>query len=252
MGILRSIGKFVGEFFFVLCLSILILMLTIVELTDYSNLKPMVAAVINQQITKQMDAQKLSLLHAQILSQCSNRETLEMPMGEWGNATLKCSDVKSTKPEDLSSLIASSMFEKIYYKKYDCEFIQCYKQSEFQEKAMLFASSTANQFFKKYLIYLWVGTALFGLILLVSSKGWEIPKNFGKSLIAVGIPFILIKVLKDKINLPAEASAVQPQIDQILNTLSNRYLIDLIIGILLVIIGYSGSYLAKRKEIKKK
>jgi hypothetical protein len=227
-------------------------MLTIVQVTDYGNLKPMVAAVINQQITKQMDTQKFSLLHAQILNQCSNRETLEMSMGEWGNATLKCSDVKSSKPEDLGSLIASSMFEKIYYKKYDCEFVQCYKQLEFQEKAMLFASSTTNQFFKKYLIYLWVGTALFGLILLVSSKGWGIPKNFGKSLIVVGIPFILIKLLKEKINLPAEASAVQPQIDQIINTLSNRYLIVLIIGILLAIIGYTGSYLVKRKEVKKK
>lgn len=252
MGILRSIGKFVGEFFFVLCLSTLILLLTIVEVTDYGNLKPMVATIINQQVAKQMDAQTISLLHAQILSQCSDRETVEMPMGEWGNATLKCSDVNGSKPEELGSLIASSMFEKIYYKKYDCEFIQCYKKSGLQEKAILFASSTANQFFKKYLIYLWIGTALFGLIILVSSRGWEIPKNFGKSLIVIGIPFILIKLLKEKMNLPAEASAVQPQIDQIINTLSNRYLIILIIGILLAIIGYVGSYLAKRKEVKKK
>jgi len=250
MGILRSIGKIVGDFFFVLCLSVVILMLTIAEVTEYNNLKPIVVGVINQQIRKQIEPDKLTIFQQNL--NCSSRETIEFPMNENENVTLKCSDIKNSNPEDLGSLIGSSMFEKIYYKEYSCEFIQCIQQADFQGKAMLFASSTANQFFKKSLIYLWIGTALFGIILLVSLKGWEIPKNFGKSLIVVGIPFIFIKLLRDKLNLPVDTVAVQPLVDQLFNSLSNRYLIVLIIGILLTIIGYVGSYLVRRKEVKKK
>jgi len=252
MGILRTIGKDIGGFFFVLCLSLIIIMLTVVELTQYNSLKPIIANTIGQQITKQLDADKLSLLHQQVLVQCSGKESLELPLGEIGNATLKCSDIKNTKPEDLGSLISSALFEKIYYKKYNCEFVQCYKQSNFQEKVMLLASSTANQFLNKILTYLWIGAGLSALLLLASSKGWEVPKNFGKSFLVIGIPFFFINILKKKINLPTEASAVQPLINQLFDLLYNRYLIVLAIGVVLLIIGYGGSYLRIRKETKKK
>lgn len=251
MGILRSVGKFIGEFFFVFGLSLAIIMLTVTEVTDYNNLKPIVVSAVSEQITKQFDTQNISLFYSQISNQCSGKESIEIPISVAGNVALKCSDVKASKPEEMGGLIANSLFDGIYYKKYDCEFIQCYQQLEPQDRIMLFASSTANLFFKKVLIYLWIGAAASGILLLLSSRGWEIPKNFGKSLMVVGIPFIFIKFLKERINLPAEASAVQPLIDQLFNSLSNRYLMVLMAGIILVVIGYVGSYLAKRKEVKK-
>jgi hypothetical protein len=174
-----------------------------------------------------------------------------MSAGENLNVTLNCSSVKASRPEDLGALIGEAAFDKIYYKKYGCEFIQCYQQADSQGKISLFSTSLANQFFKKVLIYLWIGTALFGLILLISAKGWEIPKDFGKSLIVVGLPVIFTKFLKEKINLPTGASAAQPLIDKLLNSISNIYLIAIAAGILLIITGYLGSYLTEKKDIKK-
>jgi hypothetical protein len=252
MGILRSIVRSVGGFFFVLFLSMVILMMAVIEITEYDNLKPVVTDIIAQQLTNQTSPEQLSQIHAQLSSQCSGKETVEMPVGENLNVTLNCSSVNASKPEDLGTLIGGAVFDKIYYKEYDCEFIQCYQQSDSQGKISLFSTSLANQFFKKVLIYLWIGTGVFGLILLISSKGWEIPKDFGKSLIVVGMPIIFTKFLKEKINLPTETSAAQPLIDKLLNSISNVYLIAIVAGAVLVVIGYLGNYMEKREGIKKK
>jgi hypothetical protein len=252
MGVIRSVGRSAGGFFFVLLLSMAILMMAIIEITEYNNLKPLITDTIAKQFTKQINAEQLSFMHTQLLSQCSGKETVEMPAGENLNVTLNCSSVKAGKPEDLGTLIGGAVFDKIYYNEYDCEFIQCYQQSDSQGKISLFSTSLANQFFKKVLIYLWIGTGVFGLILLISSKGWEIPKDFGKSLIVVGMPIIFTKFLKEKINLPTETSAAQPLIDKLLNSISNVYLIAIVAGAVLVVIGYLGNYMEKRKGIKKK
>jgi hypothetical protein len=251
MGIFRTLGRSIGGFFFVTFLSMAILMMAVIEITEPNNLKPLVAGMIAQQFTEQMNPEQLSLIHSQLLSQCSGKENVEMSAGENLNVTLNCSSVKASRPEDLGALIGEAAFDKIYYKKYDCEFIQCYQQADSQGKISLFSTSLANQFFKKVLIYLWIGTALFGLILLISAKGWEIPKDFGKSLIVVGLPVIFTKFLKEKINLPTGASAAQPLIDKLLNSISDIYLIAIAAGILLIITGYLGSHLTKKKEIKK-
>lgn len=251
MGILRNIARSVGGFFFVLFLSMVILMMAVIEITEYDSLKPVVTDIIAQQITNQTSPEQLSQIHAQLSSQCSDKENVEFSAGENLNVTLNCLSIKGSKPEDLGVLIGGAVFDKIYFKEYKCGFIQCYQQSDFQGKASLLSTSFANQFFKKSLVYLWIGTGLFALILLISSKGWEIPKNFGKSLIVVGLPIIFTKFLKEKINLPTGTSAAQPLIDKLLNSISNIYLIAMAAGILLIIIGYLGSYLTKKKDIKK-
>jgi len=250
MGIFRTLGRGGGGFLFVTFLSMAILMMGVIEITEPSNLKPLMTDVASQQFTKQVSPEQLSLIHTRLLSQCSGKENVEFSVG-LDNVTLNCSSVKASRPEDLGTLVGGALFDKVYYKNYDCGFVQCFQKSDFQGKISLLPTSLGNQFFKEVLIYLWIGTALFGLILLISAKGWEIPKDFGKSLIIVGFPVIFTKFLKEKINLLTETSAAQPLIDKLLNSISNIYLIAIAAGVVLMVIGYLGSYMTKKKETKK-
>jgi hypothetical protein len=250
MSILRGIGKFFGGFLFSTLLAIAILTLSLAQLTEYNNLKSIAIKVSEQQIAQQIGPTQLTAIHAQILELCKGVEKIEMPFDN-ENITIKCSDIVNSKPEDLGKIIVTSKFDEIYYKKYDCGFLECLQREDIEGKMVIF-SATANSFFKETLNYLLIGIAISAIILAISTKGWGRPKSFGICCISAGIPFFVINIIKGMLPIPKEATEIAtPVVEQIFNSISFKFLIVFIVGIVLFAIGFIGEFLTKKKVKKK-
>jgi hypothetical protein len=249
MGILRGVGKFFGGFLFSTFLAIAILTFSLARVTEYSNLKSIFINVSEQQITQQINQTQLTVMYAQILGLCKGRESIEMPLdGE--NVTIKCFEIVNRKPEDLVKIIVTSKFDEIYHKKYDCRFLECLQKKD--NGKMVILSETANSFFKEILNYSLIGIAISALILAISTKEWEKSKSFGTCCIAAGIPFFVINIIKGMLPIPKEAAEIAtPIVEQIFNSISFKFLIVFIVGIVLFVIGFTGEFLAKKKVKKK-
>lgn len=253
MSVLRKIAIFFGGFLFSTFLATAILTLSLVQLTEYNNLKSIAINVseeqVMQQITQHIDSAQLATIHAQLLELCKGTEKIEVPFDN-ESLTINCSDIANTKPEDLGKIIITSKFNEIYYKKYDCEFLDCLQKST--KEPMILFSSKANNLFKEILNYLLVGTAVGAIILGISTKGWGRIKSFGTCCICAGIPFFVINIIKGMLPIPKEfVEVAEPIIEQTFSSISVKFLIVFVAGIILFILGVAGEFL-KRKKVKKK
>ncbi len=245
MSILRVIGKVLGVFIFSIFLGTSIFTASFIELTEYDNLKPIVVDLFSKQLTENVTEEQISETHSSLLYQCTNKETIEMPVNEI-NITLNCSKIREVEAEELSSLIGVELLNKIYYEKYECEFIECLQEAK--GYPIVLFSAHANNFFKSVEKFLWIGTAIGAIILFISLKTWSGRlKNFGIVLIFTGIPYFLLNFIKGYI--PAEVMAVvSPLVDQIFNSISTKLLIVFTLGVILTALGYSLKYLIKKKK----
>jgi hypothetical protein len=245
---MMSFAKVSSEILFTIFLSLLIIVFALANFTSYENLKPVFLNIAKQQIN--MTPQQLNSTYTTLMQLCkiSGNETLYVESLE-----IKCSDIFSSTPENLPELIGSSTFEKIYFKKYDCQFFQCISLPG-QDKFLFLLSEQANTFFKKSIIYLELIVVLSAVILIASIETWSGRfKALGLSLIFVGAADFVIILLKGLMmqNLPQQiAESADPIINQILDSVSNMYLIIFIAGVVLFIIGFVMSYLSKRRKVE--
>lgn len=251
MSILRGIGKFLGGLIFSTLLGLALLTLSLAQLTEYNTLRPMVVGILEQQINQQFTPDDLSAINSQLLELCQNNDTIQLSNNTiTGTNTLNCTKLRESN--NLSSFLATSTFDDIYYKKYNCSVLECLQERNDTEKAMIIFSETANNYFKNILNYFIIGTVIGAIILLVSAKGWGIPKSFGVCLVSVGIPYFVINIIKGMLPIPQEAIQVAgPVINQIFDLISIKFLIVFVIGIAVLVIGLVGVYLTKKKNGKK-
>lgn len=256
MGILSSLEKFVGGLIFSLSLGFIIFSLALAQFTEYKSLQPVMTSLLEKQISQQYSTEQLNLTHNALIEQCKDKETINIPLGQ--NSTvkevaLKCSDISSSQPSDIPKLLSSAIFDDLYYKKYDCQFIQCLQQPG-TEKFTVILSSYANKFFNSITVYLAVGLVVGIIILLASTRSLVgTVKSIGISCIFVGITYFIIPFIKKYVvqQLPAEAiSSMEEIVNQLLTYLSSIMLYVLIIGVVLTLIGYAAGYLLKRRKNK--
>lgn len=257
MGIIRALGKIFGGFIFSLCLVLIVFSLAFAQFTEYQSLQPVMVRFLEKQLVKQVSEEQLNLTYSVLLEQCKDKEKVTVPFDQANikKITLKCSDLSSSKSSNLPKLISSSVFDDLYYKKYECKFIQCLQQSD-TEKFTIFLSAYANKFFYSLANYLVIGLVIGAIILLISERNLFITfKSIGISCIFVGITYFITPFLKKYIveKLPAEAIlSMEEIVDQMLIYLSKVLLYTFIVGAILTIMGYIGSYLSKEKLKKRK
>jgi hypothetical protein len=250
MTILRVIAKAIGGFFFTTFLVLVIFLLAIAHFTACSTLKSIAVNLLKQQFTA--TPEQLNATHAALLYQCqtSGNKTIYAQSLE-----LKCSDISATAATDLPELISNATFDKIYFKKYNCSFIQCF-QLQGEEKFLFLMSEQANEFFEKAIIYLGLATTLSLFILVAATETWSGRfKAVGTSLVFIGISYFLMPLIEGYAasQLPQQMSAKAGSIlSQIFDSISGNLLIIFIAGIILTTVGFVLGYLSKRKETKKK
>jgi len=233
----RSLGKFLGSFIFTTSLSLLIIAISLAEITSYENMKPVFVGLAGEKIVG--DTTKLAELHSQLAKSCEGKESIEIPTGS-ENIDVKCADVISSTPENTGNVIATAMFDKVYYKKYNCNFIECIQLGG--ENLMVVASSTGNKFFQDSILYLSITTVLGVVIVFVLNETYALRlKAVGKDCIGVGAMVFLILLTNFVVPsfVPAE---LLPKISGFLNFVENsimiRFAVVLVIGIVLFVIGF--------------
>ncbi len=251
MKILRSIGKAIGSVIFFLALSTAIFAISLTKLTEYNNLKGLVTDLIGPQIAKGVDNDTLTQMHQEFLEECKKNETIQLSSVIGQNVTIKCEDVEKTTPEGLTDLFVNALFESVYYKKYDCSFIECL-QKPGQEKFTIFLSSEAHSFFKNSQNILLVASGVGLAIMLVSIETWwNRLKSVGITLLSISLPFFILILFKDRIfSLLADVKAVTPITDQIFGSISKIFLVILIAGVILTTSGYILQHFRKVKVEK--
>lgn len=251
MKILRKIGKAIGSTIFILALSTAIIAISLTKLTEYDNLKGLITDLIGSQIAKGVDNETLIQIHQQLLEECKTNETIQLSDLLGQNATIKCEDVKKTTPEGLTNLFANVLFDSIYYKKYDCSFIECLKKPG-QDRLTLLMSSETHSFFKNCQCILLIASGVGLAIMLVSiDTWWNRLQSVGKIFLSISLPLIILILFKDHIlSLSANLEAVTSIIDQIFGPISKISFAMLIVGIVLTISGYILQHYRKVKVEK--
>jgi len=258
MSILSTLGNFFGGLIFTLSLGALIFVLALAKFTEYGTLQPLIADTLAAELGKGIDPSESTAQLTALKANCTeNRQNIEIDLGKLiGTIQLKCSEIMTAKGEDIPKLLANSIFDKIYYKEYSCNFLQCLRTLQGEERFSVITTSVANKFFSTVIIPLAVAVVIGLALIAVSVRTWHgIMKSVGISCIFVGIPYFLFPIVEGIIKgfVPSEQSSIlQPIVATVIEPMRMNFLIVLIAGVALTVTGYAGVYLAKRSQHKPK
>jgi hypothetical protein len=237
MAIARSILKGISSFFFLTFLLATVLLFGLVKFTQYENLKPIVISIIS----KQVNETQFSQLYPYIELYCKSRnETVKLNFTV-GEVEISCQEIFGKAPNQVVEIFASKVFDKIYYKKYECEFIDCLKGARKKEDYVIFVSEKSNLFFKEILPYSLFATIFFLIIFLIACESWYVrTKNLGITLLMLGLPYFIFRFTLSELLqkfLPLEmVEVVTPTIDVIFSYFHQSFFLILSISIVLLFI----------------
>jgi hypothetical protein len=177
---------------------------------------------------------------------CEVEEKINLPIDN-DTVELNCSELKKVEQKDFLNFVTTKIFEKFYFKEYPYDFIECLKKGDMQNLLIIF-SKNGNLFFKKiqnYLIFATIATCIVFILILESWQ--ERAKGLGKVLLSTGLLYFILK-FGYSFFLPAQIRELEVA-EEIINNFSQNFLYVFIIGISLIVFGYSLSYF-KRKKTK--
>jgi len=240
MRFLRSFGKFALGSLFSLSLTLLLLISSLSQLTEYSNLKKIFSEALIEIRTKEVNITEAYHL---IKYACKTQERINLPIDN-DTIELNCSQVEKVEERDFLNFLATKIFEKFYFKEYPCSVIECLKKGDERNFLIIF-SKEGNLFFKKIQNYLILITAASCTGFILVLENWqERAKGLGKVLFSTGLFYFIIKY-SYSFFLPAQVREIKI-VQDIINVFTQNFLYLFIFGILLLILGYSLSY-QKRK-----
>ncbi|MEM5799038.1 MAG: hypothetical protein QXP39_03250 [Candidatus Aenigmatarchaeota archaeon] len=232
--ILSGLGKFIGGLLFIIGLAAFLCLHTLVWFTSYENLAQITGEIIKPNISEE----NLVQMHAYISNACNQSQNVTIPIDEMGmNLTLSCAEIPQAK-EDIPQLLVAKVFEKLYYKQYGCEFLDCVKNLKGQEQMLFLVSSKANAFYAQLEIYSIIISILGFLLVCISSRRIKIiTRTIGSSLLIVSIGAIAIRYIIRYLPLPEEALQIASGISvKIYGVLEPYIWAFLAVGIILLLI----------------
>jgi hypothetical protein len=257
MNFLSSFGKAVGGIVFYFSLNILILSMVVAQFLQYDSVQPVISGLIEKQMVGNATEDQLTAMHRALVEECKKptNNSISFPISESRNLTFSCSEINQIKPSDFPKMVSKNLFDEIYYKKYDCEFIQCFSKGIDENNPLLFLNFKAYKFFDSLKIYCIIGLASSVIIFAVSVKTWYgVAKNIGSSCLVTGIPFFILLYYKEPIiqklaNIPKEGLQIALKIFE---STMHMLLVVFIVGIILTVAGVVGKHFAKKKVKKGK
>lgn len=236
---LKKLGKGAGGTFFVIFLSIAIVMVSLSSATQPETLKPAFVSIVSSLSTPEAVQESL-------IDMCGDQTSIAVTLQD-KQTIIDCEKVKNGDEDYLSSIIPdvveineeqiNEQFDQIYYAEYDCDFIDCILDSEKGNNMQVIFSQKAAQFLGEMANILIILSIVTAVILFFSTEGWGRVKAFGISFIFVGISYFVIIISQNSLS-SAELSVAKPLLDVLLGSMSLYYLVFLILGIALTIAGY--------------
>lgn len=250
MGFLGWIGKTFGSLIFMTFLSLSILLIDVINFTEYDNVKTVFGGIIQKILFQNVDENALGQTRESLVNQCSNGvENVKVPGN--GDIFIKCSDLKNQN-KSIQDIITNSFIETFYNKKFDCGFVNCLTNGN-SEDLQVILSHQGSQFLKEVQRYFWIGTAAGLALLLVSTRTWPGRlKGIGFNLVSAGIPFLFVSVVQKMLpTFPEGFESVQAIVNSLFSSIRTKFIILTIIGIALIISGYLLGIYLKRKGSNK-
>ncbi len=246
MSILRVFGKILGSFLLSTSISLVLLNMMLIEITSYETLKSFTADII--QIPSNIGSNQLNQVHSSLKAECKDKDAINLKFGNQ-NIEIKCTQILTSKPDDLLKIAISSIVDMAYYKKYSCEFIECLKGNDFS----VILSAHGNSFLRSLQLPLsaLVGVGLVTILASIETWSGKI-KGIGFTLLFTSAPFFITSYFADKILLQVVPDATTQLLaiaNKILAPVSFYFAILLAIGLVLVIIGF---VIRKYEKVKKK
>ncbi len=188
---LSKILKFFGGLLFSSFLFFSFLNLSLIQFTNYQNLKENLMPVIKDMISLQIKPEQLNNLRIALLKGCENLESLPIQIGIY-NVNLNCKDIRESKIEGFDEFLANALFDSLYYKKYDCDFISCLRQGDVNNLLIIF-SYQGNNFFKLSIYFTLLFTILGLIMILISIKDFRARFSFlGWNILFATLPIIIL------------------------------------------------------------
>lgn len=252
-----SIGKYILKFFVLT----LILVYGLVYVTEYDNLKPIVAELTAKVISEtQAKGGTNQQITEGINQQCKSTDRLIIPLGD-ESLTIDCKEVQAKGDAALSQYMSEAVSNVImnsYYKDYGCSPSDCIKSLvvDRDTKNMGFViSEQMNQFLKKLIPFLAAGVvlSLFILVYLIRDP-LVISKEVGMTLLSAGFPFLFFMLVKYREQLLVSTGILSGKEDfmrsvnefisgpiyNVTNLYTYMYGIVFAVGAALTVIGYIG------------
>lgn len=252
MGFLRGSGKFIGSIVFTTVLVLAIFNMEMMSFTSYENFKALIGGVFENQFST-VSEQDLSDIYDVLLFQCSQAESVTLPLSTGQPLQVKCEDVRKSERTQVKSLITTALAESFYYKDFECSYVECLTSGN-PENLLVVVTNEGNQFYKNLQMLLWLGTGLGLAILLVSIGTWTGRlKGVGFNLVFTGLPFLVLGYAQDILfsSLTTDiSSAIQPITDNLISSLSAKFMIVLVAGGVLLVADYGVGLLQKKSKGK--
>ena len=216
-------------------------------------LKPAFMSIFESSLSGNITQENITLMYDYLNQSCTG-ESMEFPMGDAENLTLKCSEISSAGASGIISLVGSKAFDSFYYsgaKVNPSNLIESIKSNPLS----LISKSTHDALRTTAFIFLWISIAMMIAIFFLS-----VPKL--SSFICMGIDFLIAGLLYFLINgigpgfidgfkLEGQIKdTVMPIAQKLLSEISGLFLALLIIGIALLIAGIVISAILRRKAKK--
>lgn len=235
-----------------------VIFIALANFTQYTTLQPVITNTIENQF-QSFPQEQIDFLYLNLTEQCKTSSTAVVPLSNQ-EISLNCTDVKNSQSSNITHLISKNLFDQIYYKKYDCNFIDCVKGLAFQQNSsdmqnqqfQVILSAKANEFFSNNQLLLIVGIAAGLVLIAISVRVWyNILKVIGIILLFVGITYLLIPFVKTQIaHIVPQQMDFSAIVDLLFAPIMSILRNILILGIGLTIAGFASSFLLKPKAQK--
>ena len=242
---IRAVGTGFGILILTIFLLLSIFTYCLVKFTEFDNLNSLLSKIF---VGKLVSEDKLNQTYNDLLSKCKGNESIDYSVGNI-TIVLKCDDVRKSSSADVLTLIGKPVLDNVYYKDYNCSFIECLKKDG-DDKFLVLMSLKANEFFKTIQNVFWVLSGVGLILILISVKGSDSKlKILGITLLSIGIPILILTLIKDYfISLPVGMENIGGVIFDILFI---SFLIVTVIGLILTVVGCLLKSLPSKKRKKK-
>jgi hypothetical protein len=239
--------RFFLSFLFVLSLSSFIIVWTLADFSQKSNIKPLMSEVIYQELNRQMDAYSEEQLKRYVSTLCANKENVETTIS---GIDLKISCKDFFVANDLKKFFAESIAESFYEASYSCEVIECLNEERYD----VLVSRKGNEFYNQAFLPLIAASALSGLAIFTLEEGKlsKRIKTIAVLILVVCLPAIAINFLREPIKqrFISYSEIVDKIVENLLAIAFKKYLLAFIFGISLLAISLFLWLIERRQNIK--
>ncbi len=251
--ILKGLGKVIGGTLLVILLSFAVMTYGLKNLSAYDNFKPIFVDTIISTMGKESGNEQFNSSDFQkmIEIECSKKSTVIIPLGDQGFAGMKelevsCEKISQTSPNKMFNLFAESLFDKFYYKQYNCSVIECFQSGG--DNTLALVSEQGHKFYTQIFWYVVLATVFAAFILVISSSTvYGAIQGIGSASVVAGLNYFLIKFAQNLV--PGEAAqAAGPALAKVFGFFETGFIILLVGGAALFIIGFIWKIVKKKEQ----